>query len=81
METHFDLRVVFPQQGGQAPAREKVFVIALEHVPRRGEMIPQVAEQFAIGHRHDELARGNAADFAQERFWIVERWSTKPYSW
>ena len=72
MEAQFDVRVKLPQQRAQTPAGEKVFVVGLEHVPRRRAMIPEIAEQLAIRHGDEELARRHAADFGKKRGGVVE---------
>jgi hypothetical protein len=60
------------EEGAEAVAGVEVFVVGLEHVPRRGEVIPEVAEEFAVGDGDEELTWSDAVDFAEDGGGIVE---------
>ena len=60
------------EEGAETVAGVKVFVVGLEHVPRRGEVIPEVAEEFAVGDGDEKFAWSDAVDFAEDGGGIVE---------
>ena len=60
------------EEGAEAVAGVEVFVVGLEHVPRRGEVIPEVAEEFAVGDGDEKFAWSDAVDFAEDGGGIVE---------
>ena len=72
VKTEFDLRVERAEQGAEAGAGVEIFVVGLEHVPRGGEVVPEVAEEFAVGDGDEEFPRGDAVDFAEDGGGVVE---------
>src|ERR1051326_3864687 len=42
---HFGLRIKFAQQRAQTPTREKIPMIAIEHVAWRGEIVMEIRNQ------------------------------------
>ena len=60
------------EEGAEAVAGVEVFVVGLEHVPRRGEVVPEVAEEFAVGDGDEKFAWSDAVDFAEDGGGIVE---------
>ena len=67
VEPQFHARVELAQQRTEAPAGEEIRVRGLEHVPRRREMIPEIAEEFAVGDGHDQLSRRDPPDLREKR--------------
>lgn len=66
VEAQLDLWVEFAEEGAEAPAGEEIDVRCFEHVPGRGEVLPEVGEQLAVGDGDEEAARRDAADFGEE---------------
>jgi hypothetical protein len=60
------------EEGAEAVARIEILVVCLEHVPRRGEVIPEVSEEFAVGDGDEELTWSDAVDFAEDGGGVVE---------
>jgi hypothetical protein len=47
-------------------------MVGFEHMPRRGEVVPEVAEEFAVGDGDEEFPRGDTVDLAEDRGGVVE---------
>jgi len=60
------------EEGAEAVAGIEILVVGLEHVPRRGEVIPEVAEEFAVGDGDEKCAWSDAVDFAEDGGGIFE---------